>query len=81
MRTRALRCPAAAAILWLAHAWEATGRSVPRKRRGEESPDSAGQGVPWLTRERRCQIDADGQCHRKRTAGRRKAHGKGEKVV
>ena len=52
-----------------------------RKRRGEESPDSAGRDVPWLTRERRCQIGVDGKCHRKQTAGRRKAHGKGEKVV
>jgi len=65
----------------MAHAWEATGRSVPRKRCGEESPDSIGQGVPWLTRERRCQNDVDGKCHREYTAMCRKARGKGEKVV
>ena len=31
---------------------ECIGRSLVRQ--GEESPDSAGQDVPWLTREPRC---------------------------
>jgi|GEM_PF-2743037 len=45
----------------------------------EESPDSAGQDVPWLTRELRCDIAGDGKCHRKQTSskeGRVKRWGK-----
>ena len=65
----------------MANAWERTGRCAPLRRCGEESPDSTGQGVPWLTRERRCKIGVDGKYHRENTATRRKACGKGEKVV
>ena len=55
---------------------ECIGRSSFRRR--EESPDSAEQDVPWLTRELRCDIAGDGKCHRKQTASIR--WGKGEKV-
>ena len=60
---------------------EDEGRCHPRKRVGEESPDSTGQGVPWKTRERCCQTGADGKCHRNKPPAGRKAGGKGEKVV
>jgi hypothetical protein len=53
---------------------ECIGRSP--VRRGEESPDSAGQDVPWLTREPVCDIARDGKCHRNDTASIRR--GKGE---
>ena len=45
---------------------EEEGRRHPSDGVGEESPDSAGQGVPWLTREGHCHTDADGKCHRKK---------------
>jgi hypothetical protein len=60
---------------------EDEGRRHPRKRVGEESPDSIGQGVPWKTRERHCHTGADGKCHRNKPPAGRKAGGKGEKVV
>jgi len=58
---------------------ECIGRSS--LRRGEESPDSAGQDVLLLKQELRCDIAGDGKCRRKYTAcPHRVRAGKGEKV-
>jgi len=59
---------------------EADDRSGFRKETGEESPDTLRQSTVENTRDASGKPGADGKCHRKQTASRVKAGGKGEKA-
>lgn len=57
------------------------GRRQPRKRVGEESPDSTGQGVPWQRGNGAATSASMESATENKPPARRKPTGKGEKVM